>query len=117
MFGKMFELGSLMKQAHEFSGKVQEMNDRLKELRVRGSAAGGMVTVELNGLQEILSCKIDPALIQKGDVELLEDLIVGAVNEAVEDSRRQQAETMKSLSEGIDLGSLGETLTKFMPKQ
>lgn len=106
-----------MKQAHEFSGKVQEMNDRLKELRVRGSAAGGMVTVELNGLQEILSCKIDPALIQKGDVELLEDLIVGAVNEAVEDSRRQQAETMKSLSEGIDLGSLGETLTKFMPKQ
>lgn len=113
----MFELGSLMKQAHEFSGKVQEMNDKLKELRVQGSAAGGMIMVELNGLQEMLSCKIDPALIQKGDAELLEDLIVGAVNDAVEESRRRQAETMKSLSEGIDLGNMGEMLTKFMPKQ
>lgn len=116
MFGKMFELGSLMKQAQEFGGKVQEMNDKLKDVRVSGAAAGGMVSVEMNGLQELLSCKIDPALIQKGDTELLEDLVVGAVNEAVAESRRQQAETMKSLSEGLDLGGMGDMLSKLIPK-
>lgn len=112
----MFELGSLMKQAHAFGGKVQEMNDKLKLIRVRGSAGGGLVVVELNGLQEIIGCKIDPAVFQQGDAELLEDLVVAAMNEAVEESRRQQAETMKGLSEGMDLGALGETLGKFMPQ-
>ena len=86
MFGKLFEIGSLMKQAQQFGGKVQEM----------------------------ISCKIDPALFQKGDVELLEDLIVGATNEAVEESRRQQMESMRSLSEGMDLGALGDTLGKMI---
>ena len=114
MFGKLFEIGSLMKQAQQFGGKMQEMNDRLKQVRVRGEAAGGMIVVEMNGLQEMISCKIEPALFQKGDVELLEDLIVGATNEAVEESRRQQMESMRSLSEGMDLGALGDTLGKMI---
>ena len=116
MFGKMFELGSLMKQAQQFGGKVQEMNDKLKQLRITGSAAGGLVRVEMNGLQEMLACKIDPALFEQNDAELLEELIVAATNEAVGESRRRQAETMQSLTEGIDLGSLGETLGKIIPQ-
>ncbi|MDR1963432.1 MAG: YbaB/EbfC family nucleoid-associated protein [Planctomycetaceae bacterium] len=116
MFGKMFEIGSLMKQAHEFSGKIQEMNDRLKHLRIQGSAAGGLVLVDVNGLQEMVSCRIDPALFQQGDVELLEELIVTATNNATESSRQQQAESMKSLTEGMNLGNLTETLEKIMPQ-
>ena len=114
MFGKMFELGSLMKQAHEFGGKVHELNSKLKQIRVSGSAAGGMVTVEMDGMQEVLGCKIDPALLKQEDTELLEELIVSAMNAAVEESRYQQAESMKSLTDGIDLDGLGETLGKMM---
>ena len=114
MFGKMLELGSLMKQAREFGGRVQEMNEKLKDLRVEGSAAGGLVTVCVNGLQELVSCKIDPAMFQQGDAELLEELIVTAVNDAVEEARAQQAETMQSLTGGIDMGSLSGMLEKLV---
>jgi len=114
MFGKMFELGSLMKQAREFGGRVQEMNEQLKDIRVEGSAAGGLVTVCVNGLQELVSCKIDPCVFQQGDAELLEELIVTAVNEAVEEARAQQAETMQSLAGGMDMGSLSGIIEKLV---
>lgn len=105
-----------MKQAHEFGSKVQEMNDKLKEMRATGTAAAGMVTVEMNGLQEMVACKIDPTLFSRGDSELLEELLITAVNDAVQETRRQQAENMKSMSENVDLAELSETLGKFMPK-
>ncbi len=110
MFGKLFELGSLMKQAQEFGGKVHEMNDKLRQLRIKGTAGGGMVDVEVNGLQEMVSCRLDPALFQQKDAELLEDLIVAATNNAIEESRVKQAESMRSLTEGMDLGSLTEMM-------
>ena len=108
------ELGSLMKQAREFGGRVQEMNEKLKDIRVEGSAAGGLVTVCVNGLQELVSCKIDPCVFQQGDAELLEELIVTAVNEAVDEARTQQAETMQSLAGGMDMGGLTSMLEKLV---
>jgi DNA-binding YbaB/EbfC family protein len=116
MFGKMFELGSLMKQAHEFSGKVHEMNDKLRQLRIQGAAGGGLVVVDVNGLQEMVSCRIDPALFQQKDSELLEELIVAAANDAIDESRHQQAESMKSLTEGMDITSLSDALGKILPQ-
>ena len=113
MFGKMLELGSLMKQAREFGGRVQEMNEKLKELRVEGSAAGGLVLVCVNGLQELVSCKIDPGLFQQGDAELLEELIMTAVNDAIDESRTQQAETMQSLTENVDMSGLTGIIEKL----
>ena len=115
MFGKMLELGSLMKHAREFGGRVQEMNEKLKDLRAEGSAAGGLVTACINGLQELVSCKIDPCLLEQGgDAELLEELIVTAVNDAVEEARAQQAETMQSLAGGMDMGGLSGILEKLV---
>ena len=114
MFGKMLELGSLMKQAREFGGRVQEMNEQLKDIRVEGSAAGGLVTVCVNGLQELVSCKIDPCMFQQGDSELLEELIVTAVNDAIEEARTQQTETMQSLAGGMDMGSLSSIIEKLV---
>ncbi len=88
MFGKMFEMGSLLQQAKQFSGKILEMNEqmnvKLKQLRVTGSAAGGMVTVEMNGVPEMLTCHIDPAMFQQDNAELLEELVVAATNQAIE---------------------------------
>ena len=109
----MIELGSLMKHAREFGGRVHEMNEKLKELRVEGTAAGGLVSVSVNGLQELVSCKIDPGLFQSGDAELLEELVVNAVNDAIDKSRSQQAETMRSLTENVDMGSLTGIIEKL----
>jgi DNA-binding YbaB/EbfC family protein len=113
MFGKMMELGSLMKHARELGGRMQEMNTKLKELRVEGTAAGGLVSVHVNGLQELVSCKIDPGLFQQGDAELLEELIVNAVNDAIDESRSQQAETMRLLTENVDLDGLNGIIEKL----
>ena len=112
MLGKIFELGSLLKQAHEFGGKVQEMNDKLRLLRVKGIAGGGMVDVEVNGLKEMVACHIEHTLIEQQDNELIEDLVVAATNDAIEQSRIKQAESMRSLTEGIDLGALTEVIKK-----
>ena len=114
MLGKMFELGSLMKQAREIGGRMQEMNEKLRETRVEGNAGGGLVTATVNGLQELIACRIDPSLFQQGDAELLEDLIVTAVNDAIEEARAQQAESMQSLAGGMDLGSLSGMLEKLV---
>ena len=114
MFGKMFEIGSLMKQAHEFGGRVHEMNEKLKELRVEGTACGGLVTVSVNGLQELVSCKIDPCMFQQGDAELLEELIVTAVNNAIDEARTQQAESMRSLAGDVDMSSLSGIIEKLV---
>jgi DNA-binding YbaB/EbfC family protein len=70
----------LMKQ---FQERWNEVKDRLSVKTVEGSSGGGMVTVEMNGLLEVVSVKIDPSIFEIGDVEMLEDLVTAAVNEAV----------------------------------
>jgi len=70
----------LMKQ---FQERWNEVKDRLSMKTVEGSSGGGMVTVEMNGLLEVVSVKIDPSIFEIGDVEMLEDLVTAAVNEAV----------------------------------
>ena len=114
MIGKMFELGSLMKQAREIGGRMQEMNEKLKDLRVEGNAGGGLVAVSVNGLQELVACKIDPCLFGQGDAELLEDLIVTTVNDAVEEARIQQAESMRSIAGDMDMSGLSNIIEKFV---
>jgi DNA-binding YbaB/EbfC family protein len=114
MLGKMFEIGSMVQQAREFGGRVQEMNEKLKELRIDGSAGGGLVTVSVSGLQELVACKIDPCLFQQGDAELLEELIITAVNSAIDEARTQQAETMRSLTGSMDMNGLTNMIEKLI---
>ncbi|MDR0521006.1 MAG: YbaB/EbfC family nucleoid-associated protein [Planctomycetaceae bacterium] len=114
MIGKIFEIGSLMKRAGEFGSKFRDINEKLKEMRIEGSAGGGLVKICTNGLQEAVSCKIDPVLLQQPDAELLEELILTAVNDAAEKSREQQTETMKSLASDIDIGDLSSVIGKIV---
>ena len=114
MFGKMFEIGSLMKQAREIGGRMEEMNEKLKELRIEGNAGGGLVTVHVDGLQQVVGCKVDPSLFQQADSELLEDLIVAAVNDAMQEARTEQSESMKTLMGDVDMGGLSSLVEKFV---
>lgn len=113
MFGALGNLTSMLRQAQQIGGRLEGINVELKNRRVVGSAGGGMVEVEVNGLQEVLNCKLDPGLVSGGDRELLEDLVRAATNDAISKSKQLYAEAMKSLMGGMELPGLNEVLSKL----
>jgi DNA-binding YbaB/EbfC family protein len=94
---------SMMKQA-------QEMQERLKkqmaDLRVEATAGGGMVTVVVNGVKQLQSIKIDPEVVSKEDVEMLQDLIMAAVNDAGRKVDEQLGQSMSGLLGGMKIPGL-----------
>src|SRR5262245_14474679 len=91
---------NMMKQA-------QEMQERLKkqmaDMRVEATAGGGMVTVVVNGTKQVQSVKIDPDVVSREDVEMLQDLIVAAINEAGRKVDEQLGQTMSGLMGGLKI--------------
>ena len=90
----------MMKQAQQMQEK---MSKEMEELRVEASAGGGVVTVTMKGDHEIVSLKIDPEAVKEGDVEMLQDMVVAAINEA----NRKVSEAMKSKLGGMLPPGLG----------
>ena len=99
----MKNLGQLMKQAQEMQAKMQEMQERVAEAEATGVAGGGMVSVTLNGKSEMRSVKIDPALADPNDMEILEDLIVAAYNDAKGKIEAHVQEEMQKVTGGLNL--------------
>lgn len=110
MFQGLGNLATLFKQAQQMGGRLEEISAELKTRRASGSAGGGMVEVEVNGLQEVLSCRIDAGLFEQGDRELVEDLVAAATNQALSKARQMHAEAMKSLTGGMELPGLKDAL-------
>ena len=90
--------------------QAQEMQERLKkqmtELRVEATAGGGMVTVIMNGTKQLQSIKIDPEVVSKDDVEMLQDLIVAAINDAGRKVDEQLSQSMGGLMGGLKIPGL-----------
>ena len=99
----MTNLGQMMKQAQEFQSKMAEMQASLDSFEVTGSSAGGMVQATLNGKGETRRVKIDPSLISPDDAEVLEDLIVAALNDAMTKVEAHRAEKMAEITGGLRL--------------
>jgi nucleoid-associated protein EbfC len=99
----MNNLGNLLKQAQKFQSQVSQIQAELAEQRVEVSAGGGMVTAVVNGRQELLAVHIDPQVVDPADVEMLEDLVVAAVSEAVTRASEMAAERMRKLTGGLEL--------------
>jgi DNA-binding YbaB/EbfC family protein len=78
-----------------------------------GTAGGGLVEIEVNGLSEVLKCRIDPSLIEPGERELLEDLIAAATNQAMAKAKQLHAEALKSLTGNMELPGLEEAMSKL----
>jgi len=114
VFKELANLGSLLKHAQEISGRMQGLTDELRSRRAVGSAGGGLVEIEVNGLVEVLRCHIDPKLLSQSDQELLEDLVATAVNQAVTKAKELHAETVRSLTGGVNLPVLEQAMAKFM---
>jgi DNA-binding YbaB/EbfC family protein len=111
--GNLANIGALLKQAQEFGGKMQALQEELKAKRATGSAGGGLVEVDVNGLGEALAVRIDPSLVEKGDREMIEDLLPAAFNAAQQKAKQLHAEAMQSLTGGIPLPSLQDALSQL----
>jgi hypothetical protein len=103
----VFNFKELMQQAQGLQAKITALQEELAEKTVTGSAGGDMVTVEASGAQEIISLKIEEQVLASGDSELLEDLIVAAVNDALRKSKELAAQEMSKLTGGIKIPGLG----------
>lgn len=99
----MKNLGQMMKQAQEMQSKMTEMQDKLSEMEVTGSSGGGMVEVTLTGKHELRNVTIDPSLSGPDDVEVLEDLIVAAHNDAKGKIESKISEKMSEMTGGLQL--------------
>lgn len=102
----MFGLKDLMEQAQNLQSKVAEVQEELAGRIVSGNAGGGMVTVEANGAQEIVSIRIEQDLVDPNEKEMLEDLVTAAVNDALRKSKEMVTEEMSKLTGGLKIPGL-----------
>jgi len=99
-------LGNIMKQAQQMQVKMERMQKELENREVEASAGGGMVTAVVNGKQKVVSLTIDRNAVDPEDVEMLQDLVVAAINEAVKKSQDMAQEEMGKLTGGLNIPGL-----------
>jgi DNA-binding YbaB/EbfC family protein len=102
----MPNFGKMMKQAQEMQAKMAKIQEELERTVFETSSGGGMVTVKMNGQQEVLGIEIDPEVFDDGDKEMLEDLIVAALNEARQKAADMAKERMTALTGGLNIPGL-----------
>ena len=99
--------GNMMKEAQRLQQQMAQLQEEVGKKKVDATAGGGMVTVEANGKQELLSIKIDPEVINKDDAQMLEDLVLAACNEALRKSRELVQTELGKLTGGLKIPGLG----------
>jgi DNA-binding YbaB/EbfC family protein len=97
------DIQSMMAQAKEMQQRLQQ---QMADLRVEATAGGGMVTVVVSGTKQVLSVKIDPEVVSKAEVEMLQDLIVAALNDASRKVDEQLGQSMSGLMGGLKIPGL-----------
>ncbi len=99
----MKNFGQMMKQAQEMQARMAQMQEELAAMEVTGAAGGGLIQVTLSGKGDARAVKIDPSLISADEVEVLEDLLVAAINDAKAKTEALAAEKMQALTGGLQL--------------
>jgi DNA-binding YbaB/EbfC family protein len=102
----MKDIGKLLKQAQQMQTKMAEMQAKLADKTVESSAGGGMVKIVMNGQHEVLSVNIEPEVVDPADVEMLEELVAAAVNEARAKVDEMVKGEMSSLTGGLPIPGL-----------
>lgn len=102
----MKNMGNMMKQAQKLQAQMLKMQEELAERTVESTAGGGMVRVVANGRQQIVSVRIDKEVVNPEDVEMLQDLVLAAVNEALAKSQEMVSGEMSKLTGGLNLPGL-----------
>ena len=96
-------IGQLMKQAQKMQAQMAKVQEELASRTVEATAGGGMVSVTADGKQQIVSIRIEPEVVDPQDVEMLQDLVVAAVNEALKKSQEMVAEEMSKITGGLQI--------------
>ncbi|MEZ5932265.1 MAG: YbaB/EbfC family nucleoid-associated protein [Alphaproteobacteria bacterium] len=99
----MKNLGNMLKEAQKMQAKMAEMQEKLADMELEGVAGGGMVRITVNGKGEMRKAKIDPALADPNEMEILEDLIVAAYNDAKTKVETETQAEMSKLTGGLNL--------------
>jgi DNA-binding YbaB/EbfC family protein len=99
-------IGNIVKQAQELQERLAKVQEGAAARTVEGTAGGGMVKATVNGRLEVVRVHIEPAVLQGGDVQMLEDLIVAAVNQGIRAAQQQMAEEMSKLTGGLKIPGL-----------
>lgn len=100
-------IGELMRQAQQMQEKMKQVQEEAASKVIEASSGGGMVTVQVNGRQEVLSILIEPDVVNTEDIDMLQDLIAAAVNEGIRKSKEIMEEEMKKLTGGLNLNLPG----------
>lgn len=99
----MGNMQNMMKQMQKMQKKMTEAQEQLGEERVEGTAGGGMVTVTVSGHKEIMEVKIKPEVVDPDDIEMLEDLVLAATNDALKKAEELTSKTMGQFTKGLNL--------------
>ena len=99
-------MGNMMKQAQQLQSKMLKLQEELAEKTVEASAGGGMVKVVANGSQKIMSIQIEKEVIDPDDADMLQDLVVAAVNDALSKSQEMVSSEMSKLTGGMNIPGL-----------
>src|ERR1044071_5111675 len=99
----------MMKQAQQMQERMQK---QMAEMKVEATAGGGMVTVVINGAKQVLSLKIDPEAVSKDDVEMLQDLILAAINDAHRKADEAMQKQMRGMLQDLILAAINDAHRK-----
>jgi nucleoid-associated protein EbfC len=102
----MKQMKNIMKQAQQLQNKMARLQEEMAEKTIEASAGGGMVKVVANGRQEVVSIHIEKEVVDPEDVEMLQDLILAAVNEALVQSQKMVSDEMNKLTGGMSIPGL-----------
>ncbi len=98
--------GNLLKEAQQMHTKITQLQEEMAGKTVEASSGGGMVNIVMNGKQEVLSIRIDPEVVNREEIEMLQDLIAAAMNEAIRKSHEMMTEEMKKITGGLAIPGL-----------
>lgn len=99
-------MNKMLKEAKKVQERIVQMQAELEQREIEASAGGGAVTVKVNGKQELISIKISPEAVDPDDVEMLEDLVVAAVNEGIRQSQDMVSTEMSKITGGLNIPGL-----------
>jgi nucleoid-associated protein EbfC len=99
-------LGNIVKQAQELQERIGQIQEQAGAKTVEASAGGGMVTVVVSGRLELVELRIDPEVVKSGDRDMLQDLIIAAVNQGIRAAQQMMAEEMKKVTGGLNIPGL-----------
>lgn len=103
MKGMMGGMAGLMKQANQMQMKMKKMQEELATREFTGTSGGGAVSAKVNGDNKLLSLTIDPEVVKSGDAEMLQDMVVSAVNEALKTAKETSSQEMSKITGGMSI--------------